>query len=262
MEFSGFRTLRIYQMIWIVSAILTEALALCLPVVNLLIKRYPIFRGDDVSLDIGLLRCFSKYCWQGKLHKPDPEVFNLLPNQSGGDHSLSYDSAFGIENSELHLQISLGSLGTLICFMLAGLMILIQFASLLTGAMIIESWLQNVRFGCGSPITSIVMMIGSLCLLTGFIWYVLITGPILNGGRYAFGFWISLLAALGTLLLSIFAYKDRAVWDFFYQPIPDVPPLCEEKSDAIIVEKRYQSMSEHIVMYPTDDVFIDGNIAG
>jgi len=261
MEFSGFRTLRIYQMIWIVSAILTEALALCLPVVNLFIKRHPIFTGDDLGLDIGLLGCFSKFCFQGKLNKPD-QVFNLLTDPSGGIHSISYDSAFGIEWSKLQIQISLGSLGTLICFLLAGVMILIQLASLLTGAMIIESWLQNIRLGCGSPRTSILMMIGSLCLLIGFIWYVMITGPILNGGRYAYGFWISLLSALVTLILSLLAYKDRAVWDFFYEPIPDVPPSCDEKPEVITVEKRYQSMSQHIVMYRNDDVLIDGNIAG
>jgi hypothetical protein len=261
MESSGFRTLRNYQIFWSFSAILTEAVALSLPVANLLIKSHPIFRGDANSLDIGILRCFSKFCRKRKLHKLDMQVLELVSEQYGWFNStLDDDNPFGIE-SKLHYQISLGSVGTIICFMLAGLMILMQFASLLTGAMVFESWLQNIRLGCGSPRTPILMMIGSLCLLTGFIWYVLIMGPILNGGGYAYGFWISLLAALCTLTLSIFANRDREVWDFFYQPIPDVPALCDEKLGSIIVKESYQSMNQNIVMYPLEDLFFEGKIA-
>jgi len=136
-----------------------------------------------------------------------------------------------------------------------------QFLSMLTGGLVVENFLQRIRLGCVSPRTPWLMIIGAMCLLSGFLWYMLIIGPILNGGKYASGFWISFISAVCTLMIAIWAYRDKTVWDFFYEPIPDPPVSCEEKYRLIITEHRYQGMEQSIVMYGADNVCFEGNIA-
>jgi len=261
MESSGFRKLRNYQISWSLGAIFTITVALSLPVANFLIVKHEAVLSDAKnSIEVGLLRCFSILCEKATFEK-DKQVFYLPLEQYGLDQSERDASIFEIENYKLQRKINRGFVGTMICFVLAGLVVLMQFVSMLTGGLVVETFMQSIRLGCVSPRTPWLMIIGSVCLLSGFFWYVLITGPILNGGKYVSGFWISLISAICTLIISVWAYRDRSVWDFFYQPIPDPPDFREEKYKAIEIQNKYQGMEQSIVMYAADSVFFEGNVA-
>jgi len=254
MEFSGFRTLRTYQMSWSFCTILTVALAISLPVANFVIKRNKSV-PRDVEIILGFLGCFSEFCEDAKIKDIDRLISHRLHEQYA---QHVYDENESIANPRLRRKIKIGTVGALICFLLASVVVLLQLFSLLTGGSAFENLLQNISWGCATPRTQWLMIIGSLCLLIGFLWYVLITRPILNGGTYVFGFWISTILALCTLLLSIFAFRDRAIWDFFYQPIPDAPVLPKKTSMDM---DTYQLANYRITMYPAENIFGEDNVA-
>jgi len=209
-----------YQVAWTISLIVIITLALTLPFASFVVAS---FLEEKIAIEVGVLKCFSDICSQNRIEGDNwmRDWQELIPDAMTKNMKDLFTPRF-VKWAKV------GSVGTIVFFMLAGVSILFQVVSLIAGGRQVESYIQEMCVMCRNDstdmITNRILVIGSLFLLLGVLWYPLVTFSVLNGGKYIYGFWVVLLAAGASLVFSLVALRDKTAWSylkgFSYEPIP------------------------------------------
>jgi len=146
--------------------------------------------------------------------------------------------------------------GTIICFLFTGIILTTQVSSLLYGfsskIITLDAIYQYQVCIRPNPATSLrLMVVGSVSLLLGLLWYAVVMKPVLNGGSFIQGYWMTLMAALSTLMFVWLACRDKNIWDSLYESIPDLPTLNLDyllEADDLL---DYEPNSPYLDVYQT-----------
>lgn len=207
-----------YQSVWSISVLVSATLALTLPFAKIVIWR--IDAGNliqEVDLDVDILKCFTSTYEQEQDEALANEVHNLRHGRW--------------ENSTTHpsfvWRTRLGSLGIILFFLFTGVILTMQAQSIVLYGCSTKFIPQHFKYsGCSrsNDVTSLRLMVaGSLSLHLGLLWYAIVMMSALNGGSFIYGYWITQMAALFTLVVAWGAYRDKNILDSIYQAIPDLP---------------------------------------
>jgi len=209
-----------YQVTWTISVIVIITLALTLPFASFVVAS---FLEEKIAIEVGVLKCFSDICSQNPM-----EGENWMQDWQELIPEAMTKNLKDLITPRFVKWAKVGSVGTIVFFMLAGVSMLFQIVSLIAGGRQVESYIQEMCVMCRNDstdmITNRILVIGSLFLLLGVLWYPLVTFNVLNGGKYIYGFWVVLLAAAASLVFSLVALRDKTAWShlkgFSYEPIP------------------------------------------
>jgi len=210
-----------YQLIFVISVVLVITLSLTLPIANFVVVN---FSKEKIGIEVGLLKCFSDICnqnpIQGVTSKWIPDLDEaIIPDAENLKDLLT---------PRFVKWAKVGSVGTIFFFMLALIATLFHVVSLTVGGREVELYMQELFSMCWKDptdmISSRILVAGSIFLLIGVVWYPIVTCGVLNGGEYVYGFWIAFVAAIASLGLTLFAFRDKSAWaylkGFNYEPIP------------------------------------------
>jgi len=222
----------------------TEVLALTMPFANIVIwKIYGGHFNQQIDLDVNVLNCFTGECQE----KQDEAIANEEYYTSGNlKTNISHPSFVG--------QTQLGSLGAILCFLFTGVIVTTQVPSLLSLCCYRKFITRICNWtGCGrsAPSSSLRMMVvGSVSLILGLLWYAVVMLSILNGGSFLYGYWLTQVAAFTTLILACAAYRNKKITDSLYQSIPDMldPYHCSSQFDDLL---DYEPQASHFDDYQT-----------
>jgi len=211
-----------YQLTWSISVVLIITLSLTLPFACFIVAS---FFEEKIAIEVGLLKCFSDICSQNPI-EGESKIWNQDWEEFIPDAMTKNLKDFITPRFVRWAKV--GSIGTIVFFMLAGLAMLLQIVSLIAGGREVESYMQDLCAMCRNDptdmLTSRILVTGSIFLLLGVLWYPLVTFTVLNGGKYIYGFWVSLLTAVVSLVFSLIACRDKTAWSylkgFSYEPIP------------------------------------------
>jgi hypothetical protein len=233
-----------YQSAWSISVLLTVTVALTMPFANIVIWRVTVGEHNhtkEIDLDVDVLKCFTRECQ----NKQDEAIAKEVYFSKAVKTSISHPSF--VE------QTKLGSMGTILCFLFTGIILTAQVPSLLYGCSskivirdTIYPWQRCIH---PNPETSLqLMVVGSVSLLFGLLWYAVVMVSVLNGGSFIYGYWITLMTVISTLLFVWLAYRDKNIWDSLYMTIPDLP---ESHLDDVLVETDDLLDCESLDVYQT-----------
>jgi len=207
-----------YQSAWSISVLLTVILALTMPFANIVIWRITAdyhHNTQEVDLDVDVLKCFTSECQ----NKQNEAIANEIHYSTPGHVKTSISHPSFIDQTQL------GSMGTILCFLFTGIILTAQVPSILYSCSNkIMSW-DAIYYcqGCIHPNPAIslrLMAVGSVSLLLGLLWYAVVMMSVLNGGSFLYGYWITLMAALSTLMFVWLANRNKNIWDSLYKSIP------------------------------------------
>lgn len=222
----------------------TAALALTMPFANIVIWKIDGGRfSQKIDLDVNVLNCFTGECQE----KQDEAIANEEWYTSGKMKiNISHPSFVG--------QTQLGSLGAILCFLFTGLIVTTQVPSLLSFCCYSKFIARICNYaGCSRSATSSslrMMVVGSVSLILGLLWYAIVMMSVLNGGSFLYGYWLTHVAAFSTLIFACAAYRSKNIADSLYQPIPDMldPYHCSSQFDDLL---DYEPKASHFDDYQT-----------
>jgi len=242
----GFKLIFSYQLAWSISVLVTVILTLTLPFANIVIWKFDAgIISQEIDLDVGVLKCFYRTCQE----KQDEAIANEVWY---APYSIK-EANEGFTHPRFVWPTKVGSLGTIIFSLFAVVILALQVPSILLNFFPTLNYHQNCK--CApccfhhAAINLRLMLIGSISILIGLLWYTVLMWSVLNGGSFVYGYWITLMAALLNLIVAWVAYRDKIVRDSIYQPIPAMPYLDCQPSllDEELLD--YQPEPIHLDVY-------------